>query len=409
MSNYTKNTNYAVKDGYTTGNPSKVVKGTELDTEFNDIASAISSKADIASPALTGTPTAPTAVEGNNTTQIATTAFVATAVTAERTAEATLTNKTLTSPIINQIIHEGTADDFETTVVFTDPTADRTITFPDKTGTVAMTSELPLASALYTSSGTYSIAGSTTLTVTITAHGRAVDDVVYLNFTSGTAVDGYFTITAVTDNTFTVTYGSAITASGNVTGYYSNLGIIAIASTEETLVGTNTDRAVAPAGVLAAVRASIVRDTAKASTSGTSIDFTGIPSWAQRITVMFNGVSTTGTSEKLVQLGTSGGFVSTGYNSTGTRSSASGNSVGTATTGMLVNSESSTDIVSMLMTITLFSGNIWVSSHTGKYSTAGSIAGGGDVDLGGVLDRIRITTFDGVDTFDAGSINIMYE
>jgi hypothetical protein len=153
----------------------------------------------------------------------------------------------------------------------------------------------------------------------------------------------------------------------------------------------------------------LISGTAVASTSGTSIDFTGIPSWVKRITVIFNGVSTTGTSEKLVQLGTSGGIVSTGYNSTGTRSSASGNSVGVATTGMIVNSESSTDTVSILMTIALVSGNIWVSSHVGKYTTGGSISGGGDVDLGGVLDRIRITTFDGVDTFDAGSINILYE
>jgi hypothetical protein len=396
MSNYAKLADYAIKDSLTTGDPDKVVKGEELDDEFNAISVAIATKADTASPALTGTPTAPTASAGTNTTQVATTAFVTSAVL---------------NSVVDSLIHEGTTDDFETTLAFTDPTADRTITFPDKAGTVALTSELPSASALFTSSGTYAIAGSTTLTVTITSHGRAVNDVVYLNFTSGDAVDGYYTVTTVpTDNTFTVTHGTTITSSGNVTGYYSNAGLISIASTEETLVGTSTNRATTPAGVIAAVRASLVRGTAKASTSGTSIDFTGIPSWVQRITVMFNGVSTTGTSEKLVQLGTSGGFVSTGYNSTGTRSSAGGISTGAATTGMVVNSESSSDTVSILMTIALVSGNIWVSSHTGRYTTTtGSISGGGDVDLGGVLDRIRITTFDGTDTFDAGSVNIMYE
>jgi hypothetical protein len=411
MSNYAKLADYAIKDSLTTGDPDKVVKGEELDDEFNAISVAVATKADIASPALTGTPTAPTASAGTNTTQVATTAFVTGAVTDERTAAATLTNKTITSPVINQIVHEGTADDFETTLAFTDPTADRTITFPDKAGTVAMTSELPSASALFTSSGTYAIAGSTTLTVTVTAHGRAVNDVVYLNFTSGDAVDGYYTIATVpTDNTFTVTHGTTITSSGNVTGYYSNTGLISISSTEETLVGTSTNRATTPAGVIAAVRASLVRATAQASTSGTSIDFTGIPSWVQRITVMFNGVSTTGTSEKLVQLGTSSGIVSTGYISTAIRASAGGISTGAATTGMVVNSESSTDTVSILMTIALVSENIWVSSHVGRYTTTtGSISGGGDVDLGGVLDRIRITTFDGVDTFDAGSVNIMYE
>jgi hypothetical protein len=80
MSNYTKATNFATKDGLTTGDPAKVVKGTEIDTEFTAIASAISSKSDSNSPTFTGTPAAPTASAGTNTTQIATTAFVAAAV-----------------------------------------------------------------------------------------------------------------------------------------------------------------------------------------------------------------------------------------------------------------------------------------------------------------------------------------
>jgi hypothetical protein len=90
MSNYTKTTNFAVKDGYTSGNPSKVVKGTELDAEFVAIASAITSKADLASPAFTGAPTAPTATTGTNTTQVATTAFVKTAVDASAATAAPL-------------------------------------------------------------------------------------------------------------------------------------------------------------------------------------------------------------------------------------------------------------------------------------------------------------------------------
>lgn len=81
MSNYTKATNFAVKDGLTTGDPDKKVKGTEIDNEFNAIASAISSKADANSPTLTGTPLAPTASAGTNNTQIATTAFVSAALT----------------------------------------------------------------------------------------------------------------------------------------------------------------------------------------------------------------------------------------------------------------------------------------------------------------------------------------
>jgi hypothetical protein len=82
MANYTKATNFTAKDGLPTGNSGKIVKGAEIDTELTAIASAISSKADINSPALTGTPTAPTASAATNTTQVATTAFVRGEITA---------------------------------------------------------------------------------------------------------------------------------------------------------------------------------------------------------------------------------------------------------------------------------------------------------------------------------------
>lgn len=82
MSDYTKSTNFASKDSLSSGNPLKIVKGTELDTEFNNISTAVATKADLASPALTGTPTAPTASFSTNTTQLATTAFVQAALAA---------------------------------------------------------------------------------------------------------------------------------------------------------------------------------------------------------------------------------------------------------------------------------------------------------------------------------------
>ena len=81
MANYVKATDFASKDALLTGNPAKIIKGTEIDTEYNNIATAISTKADTASPTFTGTPAAPTASSTTNTTQIATTAFVQTAVT----------------------------------------------------------------------------------------------------------------------------------------------------------------------------------------------------------------------------------------------------------------------------------------------------------------------------------------
>jgi len=82
MSNYTKATNFATKDTLPTGDSNKIVKGTEIDNEFNAISGAISSKADIASPTFTGSPAAPTATAGSNTTQLANTAFVKAEITA---------------------------------------------------------------------------------------------------------------------------------------------------------------------------------------------------------------------------------------------------------------------------------------------------------------------------------------
>jgi hypothetical protein len=82
MSNYIKATNFTVKDALNTGDPAKIIKGTEIDVEFTAIASAVSSKADTNSPTFTGTPLAPTAASGTSNTQIATTSFVATAVAA---------------------------------------------------------------------------------------------------------------------------------------------------------------------------------------------------------------------------------------------------------------------------------------------------------------------------------------
>jgi hypothetical protein len=96
VANYVKATNFATKDTLPTGDSNKIVKGTEIDNEFNSIAGAISSKANIASPTFTGTPAAPLATEGSNTTQIATTAYV----TQERSSLATLSNKTLVTPVL---------------------------------------------------------------------------------------------------------------------------------------------------------------------------------------------------------------------------------------------------------------------------------------------------------------------
>lgn len=97
MTSYVKSTNFASKDSLATGNPLKIVKGTEIDTEFNNIATAVATKADIVSPTFTGTPAAPTATAGTNTTQIATTAFVQQELTAHTVSTDQIENDAVTS------------------------------------------------------------------------------------------------------------------------------------------------------------------------------------------------------------------------------------------------------------------------------------------------------------------------
>jgi hypothetical protein len=152
----------------------------------------------------------------------------------------------------------------------------------------------------------------------------------------------------------------------------------------------------------------LISGTAVASTSGTSITFTGIPSWAKRVTVMFNGVSTNGTSYYLVQLGTAGGIVTTGY--TGECYNASGPSSTTSTAGFVAIQQGAAYAVAGQLVFSLIdTSNNWTG--TGIITTPGFVADivGGNISLGGALTQVKITTVNGTDTFDAGSINIMYE
>lgn len=149
--------------------------------------------------------------------------------------------------------------------------------------------------------------------------------------------------------------------------------------------------------------------TAVASTSGTSIDFTSLPAWVKRLTVMFTGVSLSGTANPLVQIG-AGSVTSSGYISSSAAVAGSGSTgMVTSTAGFILNSSGAANTNSGHMIITLVSSNIWVSSHSAKYSTTFCMFGGGDVTLSGTLDRVRITTSNGTDTFDAGTVNLLYE
>ena len=156
---------------------------------------------------------------------------------------------------------------------------------------------------------------------------------------------------------------------------------------------------------------SITAGTAVNSTSGTSIDFTSIPSWVKRVTVMFQGVSTSGTSIVQIQLGT-GSVTTSGY--LGASSAYAGGSTGSAanlTTGFGVgNFNAATNVRHGALVLNNISGNIWSCNGTIALSDgAGTGSSAGTISLGGTLDRVRITTVNGTDTFDAGSVNILYE
>jgi len=154
----------------------------------------------------------------------------------------------------------------------------------------------------------------------------------------------------------------------------------------------------------------IVSDTSQATTSGTAFDFTGIPAWVTRITIEFVGVSLSGTDNILVQVGTSGGVVSSGYSSvSGTLAGGSTASDG-STAGMIVRVGDAADTISGHMTISLQQPGTWGSSHTVSRGqvTVGVSLGGGRITPGGTVTRIRITRT-GSDTFDAGAVNIKWE
>lgn len=168
------------------------------------------------------------------------------------------------------------------------------------------------------------------------------------------------------------------------------------------VAGSSTQTLVAATGTLAP----LVQGTAVASTSGTTIDFTSIPSWVKRITVMLSGVSSSGNSLLQIQLG-SGSFQTTGY----TSCAASDGSKNTSTTGMLVVANGiATNTVFGSVVFTTLGSNIWTAiGVTNRVIVEQNAFIAGGVTLDGVLDRVRITTVNGTDTFDAGSINIMYE
>jgi hypothetical protein len=164
-----------------------------------------------------------------------------------------------------------------------------------------------------------------------------------------------------------------------------------------------------------AVYNGIQAQTAQASTSGTSISFTNIPSWVRRITVMFSGVSTNGTSVIQTQLGTGGTPTTSGYVSMTSYISATNNTTRASTLssgfGLQFTGGSDPSILfTGNLTFTLLNSNIWTcTGNIFDNADPGLISVVGSISLAGTLNLVRITTVNGTDTFDAGTINILYE
>lgn len=156
---------------------------------------------------------------------------------------------------------------------------------------------------------------------------------------------------------------------------------------------------------------SLTLATAQNTTSGTSIDFTSIPSWVKRITLMFNGISTNGTSPVQVQVG-AGSVTTSGYACQAAYISGASPANGGYTSGFVVLfSQTAAGTYSGALTLTNMGSNTWCETAQLCFASGGNANyfSSGVISLGGALDRLRLTTVNGTDTFDAGSVNILYE
>lgn len=247
-------------------------------------------------------------------------------------------------------------------------------------------------------------------------------------FAAGTQV--LVAVPASTLATGTITMPSA-PADGMVITIQSTQQITALtvsANTGQTLVGTAiqlnsnqplswvyrlTDTTWYPFAGGVGRASPLVSGTSVASTSGTSINFTSIPSWVKRVNVMFSGVSTSGTSVVQIQLGTGATptYTTSGYTCAANDFSTSPS--GTLfTSGFAVESGGAAAYArSGQMIISNITGNTWVESCLMQQSTATArnTYSGGGIALAAALTAVRITTVNGTDTFDAGTLNIQYE
>jgi hypothetical protein len=192
---------------------------------------------------------------------------------------------------------------------------------------------------------------------------------------------------------------ASLVLSGDTSGSVTLAAPAVAGSTTQTLV--NVTGTLAP----------IVSGTAVASTSGTSIDFTDIPSWVKRITVMLSGVSTNGASPIICRIGSGGSVSTSGYvGNRATITNASSVSIIDVSTALHISSSPTTAAQCAATVVWLkVTGNTWVGTSSSRDAGTVTSTCNSTLDLAGALDIVRVTTNNGTDTFDAGTINILYE
>lgn len=248
---------------------------------------------------------------------------------------------------------------------------------------------------------------STTLTVTeVTSGTLAVGQLI-----SGTGVTLGTTITAILTGAGGV---GTYTVSASQTVASTTISAMQL-GTPFTATGVGSGTGTATINTWASSRPeTLIADTAKASTSGTSINFESIPSWVKRINVIFSSVSTNGTSDYMIQIGgnsieNSGYAGSFGTITTGTASGPSAPTTGFVVVDAAVGEATSAVLYSGIATLAKISGSTWVLSSVMSRGSQGAIMAGGTKTITGTLSKVRVTTQAGVNTFDSGLINIFYE
>ena len=192
---------------------------------------------------------------------------------------------------------------------------------------------------------------------------------------------------------------------------------LTLPTTTDTLVGkTTTDTLTnktltSPAIDGTPTGVGVLTSGTSVSASGTSVNFTSIPSWVKRITVMFSGVSTNGASIMQFQLGDVGGIEATGYVGSYTNFAISSTVTNLYTgAGFSLGANASATTYSGSFILSNVSGTTWVGQ--GMFAGTNTLYmwnTAGNKTLSDPLTQVRITTVNGTDTFDAGSINILFE